>query len=59
MGDNARVAGVGWSVGSVSAVPTDVPSESSKFGRNTACVAIGRIVARESYVIASAGAVPG
>ena len=32
-----------------------MPSESSKFGRNTACVAIGRIVASESYVIASAG----
>ncbi len=41
---NIRVTGVGCSAGSVSAVPTDDPSESSKFGRNTAWVAIGRIV---------------
>ena len=39
---------VAWSSGSVSAVPTEMPSESSKCGRNTACVAIGRIVDMES-----------
>src|ERR1700709_117324 len=53
IGANIRVVGVGCSVGSVSAVPTDMPSESSKSGRNTAWVAIGRIVASESYVMAS------
>ena len=61
VGDNARVAVV-WSCGSVSPVPTDVPSESSsKCGRNTAWVAIGRNVAALSTSSSSrsAGWVPG
>src|SRR4051794_10931357 len=59
IGENVRVTAVECSVGSVSAVPTDMPCESSKSGRNTAWVAIGRMVASESYVMASAGCVPG
>ena len=47
VGDSARVIVV-ESSGSVSAVPTDMPSESSNCGRKTACVAIGRIVDMES-----------
>ena len=61
VGDSARVIVVEWSSGSVSAVPTDMPSESSKCGRNTAWVAIGRIVDIESMSRSSrlAGWVPG
>ena len=48
MGDHCRVSIVVWSCGSVSALPTEMSSESSKIGRKTAWVAIGRMVASES-----------
>ncbi len=55
LGDSIRVTVVACSSGSVSPVPTEIsPESSSKCGRNTAMVAIGRIVDIES-TLKSAG----